>query len=45
VQDAEGLHPHFAHMLDWQQVRDAERFDESFLWVEARLQDGFNSQT
>jgi hypothetical protein len=22
-------------------VRDAERFDESFLWVEAWLQDGY----
>ncbi|MFF7106991.1 hypothetical protein [Pseudomonas sichuanensis] len=41
MQDAEGPHPHFSHMLDWQQVRDAECFDESFLWVEARLQEGY----
>lgn len=35
-------HPYFAHMSTWQQVRDANRFDDSFLWVEARLQSGFN---
>jgi hypothetical protein len=41
LQDAEGPHPYFAHLLDWQQVRESERFDASFLWVEARLQAGF----
>lgn len=40
-QDGADIHPYFAHFPDWQQVRDAERFDESFLWVEARLQTGF----
>ncbi|WP_252091183.1 hypothetical protein [Pseudomonas sp. MWU13-3659] len=40
-QDAEGAHPYFAHLLDWQQVREAERFDASFRWVEARLEAGY----
>jgi hypothetical protein len=39
--DAEGLHGYFAHLLDWQQVRESECFDASFLWVEARLEAGF----
>lgn len=34
-------HPYFAHTVDWRQVREANRFDEAFLWVEAKLQDGF----
>ncbi|MDF0734300.1 hypothetical protein P0Y43_26795 [Pseudomonas entomophila] len=33
-------HPYFAHTVDWRQVREANRFDEAFLWVEARLQEG-----
>ncbi|QXH49957.1 hypothetical protein KSS94_18655 [Pseudomonas fakonensis] len=40
-QDAADAHPYFAHLPDWQQVRESERFDESFLWVEARLQAGY----
>lgn len=40
-QDAADAHPYFAHLPDWQQVRESERFDESFLWVEARLQGGY----
>lgn len=39
---AQGLHPFFSDLTDWQQVRDANRFDESFLWVEAQLERGFN---
>lgn len=40
-QDAEGPHGYFAHLLDWQQVRESERFDAAFQWVEARLEAGF----
>lgn len=36
-----GPHPYFSDMPDWQQVRDANLFDESFLWVEAELEKGF----
>lgn len=39
--DEEPAHPAFAHTLDWAQVRQQHRFDESFLWVEARLHEGF----
>ncbi|VVP43985.1 hypothetical protein PS862_05035 [Pseudomonas fluorescens] len=39
---ADGLHPYFSEMADWQQVRDANQFDESFLWVEDKLEKGFN---
>ncbi|MBX8572894.1 hypothetical protein K5D36_24755 [Pseudomonas cichorii] len=35
------LHPYFRDMLDWKQVRDANQFDESFLWVESELEKGF----
>lgn len=38
---AEGAHPYFSEMADWQQVRDANQFDESFLWVESELEKGF----
>ncbi|MNO90424.1 hypothetical protein D3C76_819370 [compost metagenome] len=38
----DGPHPYFSEMPDWQQVRDANLFDESFLWVEAELEKGFN---
>lgn len=41
-QSADGPHPYFSEMSDWQQVRDANKFDESFLWVEAELEKGFN---
>ncbi|MCY1400508.1 hypothetical protein D9M71_155990 [compost metagenome] len=39
---ADGPHPYFSEMPDWQQVRDANQFDESFLWVEAELEKGFS---
>ncbi|TLP59178.1 MULTISPECIES: hypothetical protein [Pseudomonas] len=39
--DAAGAHPYFAHLPDWRQVRESERFDASFLWVEARLEAGY----
>lgn len=39
---AQGVHPFFSDLTDWQQVRDANRFDESFLWVEAQLENDFN---
>ena len=38
---AEGQHTYFSEMADWQQVRDANQFDESFLWVESELEKGF----
>lgn len=38
---AEGSHPYFSDLADWQQVRDANQFDESFLWVESELEKGF----
>lgn len=38
---ADGSHPYFIEMADWQQVRDANQFDESFLWVESELGKGF----
>jgi len=38
---AEGAHSYFSEMADWQQVRDANQFDESFLWVESELEKGF----
>lgn len=38
----EGVHPYFSDLADWQQVRDANQFDESFFWVEAKLGEGFN---
>ncbi|MFY1663726.1 hypothetical protein [Pseudomonas sp. Pseu.R1] len=37
-----GLHPYFSDMADWQRVRDANRYDEAFLWVEHQLDQGFN---
>lgn len=37
----DGLHPCFSEMTDWQQVRDANQFDESFLWVESEFEKGF----
>ncbi|WP_439870090.1 hypothetical protein ACTACT_04845 [Pseudomonas syringae] len=38
---AEWSHTYFSEMADWQQVRDANQFDESFLWVESELEKGF----
>lgn len=40
IQD--GPHLDFSELSNWQQVRDANRYDESFLWVEAELEKGFN---
>ncbi len=37
-----GPHAYFSDMADWQQVRDACQFDESFLWVENELEKGYN---
>jgi hypothetical protein len=37
-----GPHLDFSELSNWQQVRDANRYDESFLWVEAELEKGFN---
>ncbi|MBI6912112.1 AAA family ATPase [Pseudomonas palleroniana] len=37
-----GAHAYFADMGDWQQVREASQFDESFRWVEGELEKGFN---
>ncbi|MEG1040182.1 MAG: hypothetical protein RSE94_09755 [Pseudomonas sp.] len=37
----EGPHVYFSELADWQQVRDANRFDEAFLWVEQALANGF----
>jgi len=33
-------HPAFAEMTDWRQVREANRFDEAFLWVQGELEQG-----
>jgi hypothetical protein len=41
-QNANGAHADFSEMSDWQQVSDANRFDEAFRWVEAELEKGFN---
>lgn len=41
-QGANGAHRDFSEMSDWQQVRDANQFDESFRWVETELEKGFN---
>jgi hypothetical protein len=40
-QDKEGAHPYFSEWTQWQQVREANQFDDSFLWVEAELERGF----
>lgn len=34
-------HPYFSEWTSWQQVRSANQFDESFLWVEAEFKKGF----
>ncbi|SNY21278.1 hypothetical protein SAMN05660659_02009 [Pseudomonas sp. LAMO17WK12:I6] len=36
-----GPHRYFSDLPKWQQVRDANQFDEAFLWVEAELEKGF----
>ncbi|MBV6288878.1 hypothetical protein [Pseudomonas aegrilactucae] len=40
-QGKETAHPYFSEWTDWEQVRAANPFDESFLWVEAELEKGF----
>lgn len=41
-QIANGAHTNFSELADWRQVREANQYDESFLWVEAALHKGFN---
>lgn len=41
-QGADGPHPHFSEMISWQQVREVNKFDESFSWVDEKLEKGFN---
>jgi hypothetical protein len=36
-----GRHPYFSDLVDWQQVREANQFDEAFVWGEAELGKGF----
>jgi hypothetical protein len=36
-----GPHRYFSDLPKWQQVHDANQFDEAFLWVEAELEKGF----
>ena len=36
-----GPHRYFSDLPKWQQVREANQFDEAFLWVEAELEKGF----
>jgi hypothetical protein len=38
----DGPHLDFIELSDWDQVCDANRYDESFLWVKAELEKGFN---
>ncbi len=40
--NSKGVHPDLNEMLDWAQVRGANQYDKSFLWVEAALEKGFN---
>ncbi|MGR3886045.1 hypothetical protein [Pseudomonas sp. 1152_12] len=40
-QSTKGVHPYFSDLPDWKQVREANQFDEAFLWVEAELENGF----
>lgn len=41
-QSIRGPHLYFSEMSSWQQVREADRYDGAFLWVEAQLEKGFN---
>lgn len=38
----DGPHMDFSELSDWHQVREVNRYDESFLWLEAELEKGFN---
>lgn len=40
-QSEEAAHEYFNEWTHWQQVRDANQYDDSFLWVEAELEKGF----
>lgn len=42
-QNSNEPHTYFSDMYDWQQVREANQFDESFLWIENELEKGFNA--
>lgn len=37
-----GPHLFFSEMSGWQQVREANKYDGAFLWVENKLEEGFN---
>ena len=37
-----GPHLYFSETSNWQQVREANKYDGAFLWVEAELEKGFN---
>lgn len=39
---ANELHPHFSETKNWQQIHQENQFDESFLWMEKKLENGFN---
>lgn len=41
-QGVDGPHPFFSEMISWRQVREVCKFDESFSWVEDKLEKGFN---
>ncbi|WP_122469225.1 hypothetical protein [Pseudomonas viridiflava] len=38
-----GTHREFSEMRDWEQVRESNKFDESFRWIETVLDKGFNA--
>jgi len=40
-QSEEAAHPYFSEWTNWPQVRDANRYDDSFIWVETELAKGF----
>ncbi|MNF49626.1 hypothetical protein D3C84_309030 [compost metagenome] len=40
-QSEEAAHPYFSEWTNWPQVRDANQYDDSFIWVEAELEKGF----
>ncbi|MGY4495370.1 hypothetical protein [Pseudomonas sp. TE3610] len=42
LESDKGGHADFDELLDWRQVREANQYDESFLWVEEALAKGFN---
>jgi hypothetical protein len=40
-QSEEAAHPYFSEWTNWPQVREANQYDDSFIWVEAELEKGF----